>query len=56
MMGGEGTLWGNFLGVVVHGETNDQIMPKERRVINAFSSNLNTLNFSATMFKLRIQD
>ena len=44
--GGGGTfrenLWG---GVVVHRGTNDQIMPKEGSIINAFFNNLNTVNF-----------
>ena len=56
MVGG-GTFWENFLrGVVVHGGTNDQIMPKERSFINAFSDNLNTVHFSATMLGYLLED
>ena len=52
-----GTFGENFLeGVVVHGETNDQIMPKEGSFTNAFSNNLNTVNFSATMFGYSLED
>ena len=51
-----GTFEGNFLGGVVHEGTNDQIMPKERSFINAFSNNLNTVNFSATMLGHSLED
>ena len=55
-MGGGGTFGGKFLEVVVHGGTNNHTTPKERRFINAFSNNLNTVNFSATMLGYSLED
>ena len=54
---GRGTFGENLLGgIVVHVGTNDQIMPKEGSFINAFSSNLNTVNFSAIMLGYSLED
>ena len=50
--GGGETFGRNLWGVVLHGGgrgggggDNDQIMPKEGSFINAFSNNLNSVNF-----------
>ena len=44
-MRGANFLWQIYVGVVVHGETNDQIIPRGKESFaNAFSSNLNTVN------------
>ena len=41
----EQTFLSEFIGVVLHGRTNDQIIPRVNESFsNAFSSNLNTVN------------
>ena len=41
-----------YVGFVLHGGTNDQIMPEEESLTNTFPSNLNTINLKVVGYPM----